>query len=46
MITVAIVGVCAIFSICVCLVSIGQTLDRIRDELERIASKMKKGGTE
>ena len=41
---IGIVGIFAIVSICICSVGIGLSLDRIRDELERIGSKMKKGG--
>lgn len=41
---IGIVGIFAIISICICLVGISLSLDRIRDELERIASKMRKGG--
>ena len=44
MIAVLIVGVCAIVSVCFCLVGIGLSLDRIGDVLERIALNMKKGG--
>ena len=46
MITVEIVGICAIVSICFCLIVIGISLDRIRDILERIAQNITKGGTE